>query len=375
MSIAIVWEVWQTTASFAWVGFSVLAFTLPGVFSSAVTGWAADKSSSARQLSMAGMIGIWAVTSALYVLWEVGTYNIWAVTILLVFRGAAVHVALISWRVFVPSLVPAESLQQAARLDVAASNAGRATGPLAVLPLLALFDMRSVWLAGLAGAALMVLALALAPPDRDRADIDLASGNDMRFWDAARKVAPVLLVGFAAAFTARSLWEIAAGLSATQYGTDASGFAGFMFALGSGSIVAVMLMGSIGDRLSYRTAAAFFTAAMAAGLAITGLSSVGAVGFAGFWVLGFAHVMQAMSSNAESQRSGGDSRGKALASYVIAVSVGISAGSAMLGWAANAVGIKAVHMSAAAAMGLLSALLFGWSLANPRRSAKGCSTC
>lgn len=358
LSVAIVWEIWKATESYVWVGGSVFAFMISGILTSWLAGYLTDRH-SAKTICLVGMTGILVTSIMLYALWIAEALDTWAVMAVLFVRGVVVHIALISWRVFIPMLVEPNSLVQASRLDVGASNLSRMTGPLAAVPLVIGFGVTGMFWAGIVGAMLMIFAVTFAKPDH----IQITNGSqntnrDKGLFSIIKPCAMIASIGFLAAFTARSLWEISSGLAAEQYGSNIVGYSMFMAALGVGAVIAVVILGTIGDRLPYKHAATIFCSVMSVGLLLTAITKTSLVGYAGFFLLGAGHVIQAMSSNAESQRiSTEHTRGKTLAVYIIAVSGGVSLGSIALGFSANHIGVAATHILAAIGLFILSLFL------------------
>lgn len=356
LSIAMLWEIWSATESYFWIGASVFAFMISGLATSWLAGVLTDRHSP-KTLSLVGMLGILATSAMLYMLWRFSLLDTWAMLAVMFTHGASVHLALISWRVFVPMLVEKKNLVQAARLDVGASNLGRATGPLAAVPIFLIFGVEGLFWAGILGAAVMASAVATSAPIVSISSDTSESGDALRFFALFKLSCPIISVGFCAAFMARSLWEIAAGIASEKYGSDITGYALFMAALGIGAVAAVFVFGTIGDRLSFKHAATMFCSLMSAGLLLTAVTRQSIVGYLGFCLLGAGHVAQAMSCNSETQRvSPPASRGKTLSVYIIAVSVGVSAGSLIMGALSNAVGIVTVHIAA----GLILAAVSVW---------------
>ena len=356
LSIAIVWEIWRATESYVWVGGSVFAFMISGVVTSWMVGYLNDKHSP-KMLSLVGMSGILLTSVLLYLLWLISALDTWTVMIVLFVRGVVVHIALISWRVFIPMLVAEDRLVQAARVDVGASNLSRATGPLLAVPAVILFGVAGMFWAGILGAVLMIVAVWAAKPAGE-AKAETEYSNSGGWQDILKSCVPIVLVGFLAAFIARALWEISSGLAAEQYGSDIIGYSFFMAALGIGACIAVVVLGTVGDRLLFKHAAPIFCFIMAAGLFLTAITRTSVVGYVGFGLLGVGHVVQAMSSNAEAQRiSTAKTRGKTLSMYIIAVSLGVAIGSIVLGWSASYIGIATTHIIAGICLCLISGML------------------
>lgn len=353
MSIAIVWSVWQTTESFAWLGIAAAAFGAAGFVFSLMSGWAADRY-SLRVLNIAAMSGQGLTASGMYLLWETDTLNGYSAVALLFVRGLSTHLSMSAWRVFVCRLVPPEDATQAARVDVAGSQSAVATGPLLALLLGFAVGLEGLWLAGIAGSFAILAVLVSVTPIRTQQPPDEQHLAPKIGWGEILKqpqMGTLLLSGLLAAFTANALVEIASGTAAEQYGSGLTGFVLFLVLLGAGTVAGISVSGTIGDRTSWRSESSLFLGCGAAGLFLSGISSAGVVGAAGFFFLGVAQTVQNMSCNAQAhQIAAPETRARTLSVYFAAASAGVSFGAIFLGLAADIVGIRWVHLVCAAVL-------------------------
>ena len=360
MSIAIVWSVWAATESFAWIGIAAASFGAAGFVFSAVSGWATDRYSP-RALNIAAMTGLALTALGMYLLWDTGTLNGPTAVALLFARGLSAHLSMVAWRVSVCQLVPADDAPQAARVDVAGSWSAVATGPALALLLGATVGLEGLWLAGIAGSFAILAVIAAVPPERP-AETEKASpetGKPAGWKEIIRQpqMGSLLAAGLLASFTANALWDIAAGTAAEQYRTALTGFVWFSLLLGAGVLAGIAVSGTLGDRVSWNRSAALFLGCGAAGVFLSGITSAGAVGAAGFFFLGTAQTVQSMSCNAQAhQIASPQTQARTLSLYFAAAAAGVSAGAIALGVAADLAGIRAVHMTCAALLGLAAAL-------------------
>lgn len=348
LSLALIWTLWEETLSWGWVGTGVFAFMLPGVIVAGAAGWAADRW-NARRVCLFGWAGLIASTAAWWLLWAAGHLGVWSAMVVLAVRGVAANTALVSWRSLVPQTLPASLTSQGSRLDVAASNISRLTGPLLAILLSWQFNAAAVFAAGVAAEMWMAAEIRRCPvagtanPDQRK----IFAG-----WRATALSPEIFAVmisgGVILAAASRGLWEIAPGLAATSYGSDLAGFGTVMTAFGAGIAAGIGFGVFVARNWDFQKSAVGFLSFAAVGIAGIGLAENQTAAAMFFGLAGASHSWCATASNGEiTARSPTRLRASSLGGYVALVSLSVAAGSFIGGWAADIWGIRTAHLAAA----------------------------
>jgi len=140
---------------------------------------------------------------------------------------------------------------------------------------------------------------------------------------------------------------IAAGLAKDEYLVGETGLAGFITAVGVGSIIASAFLIARGDDFlrSQMTMIGFWI--YAAGLVLTSLTETYIIGLAGFFLMGYAHVTIAISANTTVQIQVAEAvRGRVVSIYLVGVFGGIPLGALVGGTVGDLVDLRLVYLGA-----------------------------
>lgn len=287
--------------------------------------------------------------------------------------GAGVAVALPSFASLIPDLVSAADLPAAVTLNGISINLARALGPAIAGLMLALISATALF-ALLAAALAAMAALLLAAPR----DAGLGQARNERFGEAmraglryarsSRPLQAVLGRGFAFVVPASALWAMLPAVTIQRLGLDAAAFGGILAALGGGAVLGAQLLPWLRARLGLDLLVSCGTAYGAVNLALLATVHSTALAVATLVVAGAAWIAVLSSLNTAAQLAAPASvRGRALSINQLVFAGGMGAGSAAWGVVAEAAGLQAALLAAAAV--LVGSLLAArrWPLAGPLR--------
>jgi MFS family permease len=287
--------------------------------------------------------------------------------------GAGVAVALPSFASLIPDLVSAADLPAAVTLNGISINLARALGPAIAGLMLALISATALFALLAAALAAMAAVLLAAPRDAGAAQarnerFGEAMRAGLRYARSSRPLQAVLGRGFAFVVPASALWAMLPAVTIQRLGLDAAAFGGMLAALGGGAVLGAQLLPWLRARLGLDLLVSCGTAYGAVNLALLATVHSTALAVATLVVAGAAWIAVLSSLNTAAQLAAPASvRGRALSINQLVFAGGMGAGSAAWGLVAEAAGLQAALLAAAAV--LVGSLLAGrrWPLAGPLR--------
>ena len=363
--LAVPFLVFDITDSNTWVGATAFAQLVPAFVINPAAGVIADRVNR-RLVLIVTLVAQGIVSAAFATLWAIDGLTPWGIIILSAAQGITSGFQIATWQSFVPLLVPPEKLLTAVRLNSTQFTAARALGPLAGAGLLAFIGIGSVFVINSATFFVLIAVVATVSP---RIAQPLSQGQSpvavfkegLRYVRARRPLVLAIMVGFCISFFGQSLVQIAAGLAKGSYGVGETGLAGFITAVGVGSIIASGFLIARGDdfRRSHTTVAGFVLYSI--GLVLTSLTGDYLVGLTGFFFMGCAHVTIAISVNTSVQIQVAEKvRGRVVSIYLMGIFGGIPLGALVGGRLGDIIDLQFVYLGSGifmAAIALLAGLV------------------
>ena len=335
----------ELTDSEAWIGIGTLANFLPALLMNRWGGRAADQRER-RRVIMVTQTLMMLIAFGFAGLWWSGHMSPGTVIALVAVNGLILGYQVPSWQALVPELVPREDLLNAVTLNSAQFNASRAVGPA--------IGGLTLWLAGpgwaffINGVSYLVVLAALAGiayrPDRSK-KVDTAS-SAISGWQVVRRspglltaVVSVTVVGVLGSPTvfyvpvfARDVFELG----------NHELFAGLMTgAFGFGAVLGAVIIGAWGEDTPRRVLASGGVVVFGAAIVALATAPQVSVAIVAMFGMGAGYLAIASSLNTSIQMVVGDDfRGRVIAVYIAGLMVGLSLGAPLMGFAAEAFGVR-----------------------------------
>ena len=138
------WLAWELTGESMWVGVITFAAMFPRVFSTPFVGYLADRFDRQTLLRWIFALNL-GHNIVLGLMVMNGLAGPWALTVLALFNGTLRAGQMTVAQALIPNLVPREHLLNALALNQATQQGSRLVGPLAILPLLGLFNLEAAF--------------------------------------------------------------------------------------------------------------------------------------------------------------------------------------------------------------------------------------
>ena len=331
------------------------AMTLPVMLLALPGGVLAD-SFDRRWLLFTVQVYFFIVGALLTVLTAVG---LMPPAVLLAFTFAiaiAAAVQLPTWQAMIPELVPRRQLRAATRLEMVGVNVARAGGPaLAGLVIAAsgvpvVFALNALSVVFLATVLLFWRrrpAESQAPPERFVPALR-AGGRYVWHEPVVRRILLRVILFIPAGV---ALWALLPLIASQRLGLGAAGYGALFGALGTGAIVAALVLGRVRDRLSTNGLLAAAGILFAAALALIVLVSNFVAALAILVFAGLAWTAVISTLNAELQLFLPVwVRARGLAIYMVAFTGSMTVGALVWGLIAEGLGLRLTFLVAAAVM-------------------------
>lgn len=347
--LAVPFLVFEITDSNTWVGATAFATLIPALLMNPAAGVIADRVNR-RMVLITTHAFQGTIAACFALLWTLDELTPWRILILGIAQGTTSGFQIASWQSFVPLLVPPEELLTAVRLNSAQFTAARALGPLGGAGLLAFVGVGSVFVVNSATFFLMISVIAtvsprIAQPTNQQQSVVAVFMEGLRYVRSRAPLMLAIVVGFSISFFGQSLVQIAAGLAKAGYQVGETGLAGFITAVGVGSVLASGLLVSRGDDFLRSQATILGFLIYAAGLVLTSVSRIYLIGLAGFFLMGLAHVTIAISANTSVQIQVDEKlRGRVMSIYLMGVFGGIPLGAFVGGSLGDLVDLRFVYL-------------------------------
>ena len=353
----------------SWLGLATLAAMVPAVV---LTPWAGVLSDrlDRRQILIATQSVAMVATFVLWGLFTADRISPLSIVLVAFVSGIATGFQTPTWQAFVPSLVPADDMLEAIRLNSTQFTVARAVGPAAAGAVVATFGIGAAILVNATTYLLVIGVLVVVRPNQQV--LAARHGSLRAFAEGARHVwhhpgvrLAVMLALFTA-LTGQPLQYVAAAIASDGFGRDSTDSAALMTALGVGALLASLFAGQLARRRSRYWMVVCALAMYVAAPLIVASGRVFAVAVVGYFVGGMAHFTFAVQVNSLIQLETPDHlRGRAISFYLLAILTGIAFGPLVMGALIDAMGVRATLGADAAIVAIVSA----WVIASGRLRA------
>ena len=345
----------------SWLGISTLAGMAPAVLLTPWAGVLSDRVNrrliliSTQSVAMVATFGLW----ALYESGHIGPASIVAIGFI---NGIATGFQTSTWQVFVPSLVPASEMLEAVRLNSTQFTVARVVGPATAGIVVANFGVGAAIFINAATYLLVIGVLLVVRPNpqvmsANRNSLSAFSEGARYVWHHAAIRLAVLLTLFTA-FTGQSLQYVAAAIAETAFGRKSTESAGLLTALGIGAFLASLIARPMTHRFARSRMMLVALALFIAAPVIIAVSRSYAIGVAGYFVGGLAHLTFAVQVNSLIQVEAPDQlRGRTMSYYLLGILGGIAIGPLVMGAAIDAFGVRPTLFADAALVALVGLAL------------------
>lgn len=355
--VALPFVVYDLTQSNAWLGRVAFASMIPALVLTPLAGVVADRVPRRLILVCTTLVQI-AVAVSLWLLWTAGELTPWRILGLSLVFGISNGIQVPSWQSFIPLLVPRDALLPAVRLNSMQFTAARAIGPAAAAAVLATWGPGGAFAVNAATFGVVLVALAVVRP---RAVASQGVGEPLfrvlreglRYVRARTTVMQAMATTAVISLFGQSLLQLAAGIAGEEYGVDERGLAFLVMATGVGAIVASLFVVVRGDFVRRSRMGLTGLGFYCVGVFLIGTAPSFAVGVAGFFVMGAAHVQVAIAMNTSIQiQVAEEIRGRVLSIYLLGVFAGMPFGALLGGTLGDVVGLRPVIVGYSVVMAL-----------------------
>ncbi|HEY6533210.1 MAG TPA: MFS transporter [Acidimicrobiales bacterium] len=340
--------VYQITGSGLWLGLAGFLAFFPMVFVAPLAGTLSDRFSR-RSMLLVVSCAQFVITTILWLVWVAGWRSIGVILVLLTVSAIAGGFQAPTFQAFVSELVPRRHLLNAVTLISAQFNAARAFGP--ALGGIVLATLGPSWCFFLNALTFLVQALALgfvrlAP--RIRAALDGRPRVVAEMMDAVRYVRTepgilgCLFLVFAIGMLGGPIAQLLVVFTEDVFGVSDAAYGLLAACNGTGAILAVPIIAGPGTRLprsTLITAAAFTLGTCVIVLGISPNIWVAGVAllFYGAAYFGMGSGLQTIIQMQVTEAM----RGKAMALYVMVLTLGMPIGTLLEGWLVDVIGVQA----------------------------------
>jgi MFS family permease len=375
-SAALMWLLYDRTGDVRWPSYLLVAQVGPTVVLGAWAGHLADRWPK-RDLVMLTQTAFLLNAVALMGLVAAGWAAPLVVLALQLFGGVIQAIDLPARLAFVPDLVPKDDLINAVGLNAMLFNSGRFVGPAATglmfllaaaaAPRLDVVHLDAVALGAvgcfaLNAASFLAVLLALRRievpgPAADRPPPGSAWAG-VRYLRSHPRLAGLVVLTFALCVFAWPVLTLFPGYTRTRLGLAEGSYSVLVSALGGGALLGALATATFGT--TGRRGGFLVLGAALAGVGLTGLAAVTAVGPAAAWAgcVGFGLVLFLTTAQSALQLAVPDeTRGRVMALWAMTLSASAPAGHLAAGQLADAFGVVPVFHGMAAGVGVVAAAL------------------
>ncbi|HZQ27866.1 MAG TPA: MFS transporter [Acidimicrobiales bacterium] len=361
-NVTVPYVLYRQTGSALWVGIAAFMQFIPGVALGPVAGWMADRFD--RRLVLLATQGASAVLAlVMWALFAAGRATPLIIVLLVAAGGVCWGVSVATWQAFVTELVPRDALLNAITLSSAQFNGARAIGPALGGLILGPFGPSWAFLVNAISYVAVLAALLAVRPDQSQRQH--SSGRVLaQFHQGLTYVRKhpgiVLAIGLVSAvgFLGSPVFQLATVLAARVFHVGAGDYGVLTGALGGGGVLGAALLGTVGSRYRRSTLVSVSFVFYGLALAGVGLSPNFGVGVVCMALAGVGFLVTVATLQTSVQMLVAETfRGRALAVYVMVFTGAYPLGALLQGWLADAIGVRATIVSAAALVLLVGVLL------------------
>jgi MFS family permease len=349
-TVAVPFAIYEITNSKSWLGFSSFLGLILGMVANTPGGILADRYS--RRVVL-GATQVLQMISALllWTLWAWGKPSILTILPLVVLGSAGSGLSMPGWQSFIPSLVPADEMMAAVRLNSTQFAMARTVGPILGAFTLRFFGPAVCFMANALSFLVIIGVLIFVPDVTEKTD---EGRGKLRLQDAINELvdgwhhlraqqglryAPIAV--FVNAAFGFGLTALAPAMARDQFHFKSSDNGLLLSAFGIGGLGAVVGIGMYAKhwRNSAQVQSAFVAWVLAGGiLALTVNFWVGCVA----WIVaGYANSVGGTALNTAVQTQVSDEfRGRVMAMYMQMFFLGSGLGALFLGFAADLVSLQ-----------------------------------
>jgi MFS family permease len=344
-SIGVPFVMYDLTRRNAWVGASVFASMIPSLLMSPLAGTLSDRVSrrllllSSNLVQLASAVGLWllAVTDQI---------TPWRIIALLTLGGFALGFQNAVAHALVPLLVPQRQLVAALRLNAVNYNIARVLGPATASLVLTQWGYRATFAVNALTFVPLIVALAYVRPRAVAARVITARwyrdfADAWAYVRARSTMRHLMVFSVAVSMFGSSTWQLGAGVVAEVYRTDEKRLGTLIAVFGVGAVLAGVGVIAAGDRLRRSRATMAAIVLYGLGSLVAVATHRFAIGVVGFFVMGVAHSVAAVSSTMSLQlQVDEDYRGRVLSLFIMFSYLGIPFGAIIGGRLGDTVGLQ-----------------------------------
>jgi MFS family permease len=340
--------VYQITGSGFWLGVAGFLAFFPMVFVAPLAGSLADRFNRKSMLLVVAAVQF-VVTMVLWTVWVAGQHQLGVILLLLAAASICGGFQAPTFQAFVSELVPRRHLLNAVTLTSAQFNAARAFGP--ALGGLILATLGPSWCFLLNALTFLVQGLTLlfvhlAPrvravlAGRPRVITDMMGA--IRYVRTERGILGCLFLVFAVGMLGGPIAQLLVVFTKDIFGVSDAAYGLLAACLGTGAILAIPLIA--GPATHFPRSLLITTAAFTLGTCVILLGISPNIWVAGVALLFYGAAYFGMGSGLQTiiQMQVSESmRGKAMALYVMVLTVGMPVGTLLEGWLVDVFGVQA----------------------------------
>ena len=344
--IGVPFVLYKLTKSNAWVGASGFASMIPAVLISPVVGPLSDRMDRRKILLWSNMIQ--AIVALAFLAMSIAdALKPWTMLVLLAVSGLASGFQYSTAYAMVAGLVPTEHLTQAVRLNATAFPFARAVGPAIAGLVLKTWGVRPTFALNALSFLFAIGGLLVCRPRAVERQSKVATMAG-EFVEGLRYLArvglrPAIMNSFLVSMLGQAISGLAAGLVAEEYHAGAAGLGWLGAAFGVGAALSSLTVISVGERRRRSQTAMTGVALYGTAVLIAVSTTHFVVGLVGFFVAGFAHVLNGSSVTTSIHAQVSDEyRGRVASINMTAVLLGFPLGSFVGGMLGDRFGLRPV---------------------------------
>jgi predicted MFS family arabinose efflux permease len=270
-----------------------------------------------------------------------------------------------AFQAIVPELVPQPALQQAVALNSLGVNISRAIGPALGGLIIAASGPAAVFAVN--AVSVLGVLIVLARWKRQSTERNLPAEHligamraGLRYALRAPELQVVLIRSAGFFLFASALWAFLPIIARRNLGVGPEGYGGLLTFMGLGAIAGALLLPRLRGRLGANALTLVASLVLAASMAALAMVESFAAASSALFLTGLAWIAMMASLNGSAQASSpGWVKARALAIYLLVFQGSMTAGAALWGSVASAVGVSPTLLVAAAGL-VLASLLLAW---------------